>query len=173
MGGIVAMELMRKIPDRISRLALMDTNPLAETPVSAAQYEPLIVAARAGRLEEALAGLMRPEYLAQGVQRADVLAKVAQMGRDLGAGVLERQARALQRRPDQQGVLRRCKCPTMVLCGKEDGLTPLKRHAFMAELIPYASLEVIDDAGHLPTLEQPEATTAALRRWMTQPLVLK
>ena len=173
MGGIVAMELLRKIPDRISRIALMDTNPLAETPASAASYEPLIVGARAGRLDEVLAGFMRPEYLAPGPKRNEVLAQVLDMGRNLGAETLVRQARALQRRPDQQGPLRRCKCPALVLCGEHDGLTPVKRHSFMAELIPYAELEVIPGAGHLPTLEQPELTTQALRKWMEQPLVLR
>jgi pimeloyl-ACP methyl ester carboxylesterase len=63
--------------------------------------------------------------------------------------------------------------PTLILCGAHDKLTPLKRHAFMAELIPYAKLEVIEDAGHLPTLEAPEATTAALRGWLKQPFVLQ
>lgn len=81
--------------------------------------------------------------------------------------------RALQRRRDQQATLRRCKVPTLILCGEYDRLTPLKRHAFMAELIPYARLEVIADAGHLPTLEAPDAVIAALRAWMVQPFVLQ
>jgi pimeloyl-ACP methyl ester carboxylesterase len=166
MGGIVAMELLRKIPDRITRIAFMDTNPLAETPASAASYEPLIVGARAGRLDEVLAEFMRPEYLAPTAQRNEVLTQVLNMGRSLGAETLVRQARALQRRPDQQGALRRCKCPALVLCGGHDGLTPVKRHSFMAELIPYAELEIIADAGHLPTLEQPIKTTEVLKTWL-------
>ncbi|MDX1822357.1 MAG: alpha/beta fold hydrolase [Paracoccaceae bacterium] len=173
MGGIVAMELLRRAPERITRLALMDTNPLAETPQTAAAYEPMIIGARAGRLEEVLRGFMRPDYLAPGPQRLAVLGQVLEMGRDLGPEVLVRQVRALQRRRDQQPTLRRCKVPTLILCGAYDTLTPLKRHAFMAELIPYARLEVIAEAGHLPTLEAPEATTAALRAWMQQPFVLQ
>ncbi|MFP5508242.1 MAG: alpha/beta fold hydrolase [Paracoccaceae bacterium] len=173
MGGIVAMELLRRAPERITRLALMDTNPLAETPQTAAAYEPMIIGARAGRLEEVLRGFMKPDYLAPGPQRLAVLGQVLEMGRDLGPEVLVRQVRALQRRRDQQPTLRRCKVPTLILCGAYDTLTPLKRHAFMAELIPYARLEVIAEAGHLPTLEAPEATTAALRAWMQQPFVLQ
>ena len=173
MGGIVAMELLRRAPERITRLALMDTNPLAETPQTAAAYEPMIIGARAGRLEEVLRGFMKPDYLAPGPQRLAVLGQVLEMGRDLGPEVLVRQVRALQRRRDQQPTLRRCKVPTLILCGAHDRLTPLKRHAFMAELIPYARLEVIEEAGHLPTLEAPEATTAALRAWMQQPFVLQ
>jgi pimeloyl-ACP methyl ester carboxylesterase len=173
MGGIVAMELLRRAPERIARLALMDTNPLAETPQTAAAYEPMIIGARSGRLDEVLRGFMKPDYLAPGPQRLSVLNQVFEMGRDLGPEVLVRQVRALQRRRDQQPTLRRCKVPTLILCGAHDKLTPLKRHAFMAELIPYAKLEVIEDAGHLPTLEAPEATTAALRGWLKQPFVLQ
>jgi len=173
MGGIVAMELLRRAPERITRLALMDTNPLAETPQTAAAYEPMIIGARSGRLDEVLRGFMKPDYLAPGPPRLTVLNQVYEMGRDLGPEVLVRQVRALQRRRDQQPTLRRCKVPTLILCGAYDTLTPLKRHAFMADLIPYAKLEVIDDAGHLPTLEAPEATTAALRAWLKQPFVLQ
>jgi pimeloyl-ACP methyl ester carboxylesterase len=173
MGGIVAMELLRRAPERITRLALMDTNPLAETPQTAAAYEPMIIGARAGRLDEVLRGFMKPDYLAPGPQRLAVLNQIYEMGRDLGPEVLVRQVRALQRRRDQQPTLRRCKVPTLLLCGAHDTLTPLKRHAFMAELIPYARLEVIEAAGHLPTLEAPEAVTHVLRTWLTQPFVLQ
>lgn len=173
MGGIVAMEILRRAPDRVLRIALMDTNPLAESPASAAAYEPMIVGARAGRLDEVMADFIRPEYLAPGTGRSAVLAQVQQMARDLGPDVFVRQARALQRRPDQQGTLRRSKCPALILCGEHDELTPVKRHMFMAELMPYAKLQVIEGAGHLPVLEQPVATSQALRDWMRQPIVLK
>lgn len=173
MGGIVAMEILRKAPDRVTRLALMDTNALAETPASAAAYEPLIIGAKAGRLDDMMRQMMRPEYLAPGSQRVEVLNSFLEMARDLGPDVFIRQIRALQRRRDQQATLRKCKCPTLVMCGELDGLTPLKRHTFMADLIPYADLKVIPDAGHLPTLEQPERVTAVLRDWLKQPLVLR
>jgi len=173
MGGIVAMELLRRAPERITRIALMDTNPLAETPQSAAAYEPMIIGARAGRLDEVMRGFMKPDFLAPGPQRLTVLNKLFEMAQDLGPEVLVRQVRALQRRRDQQVALRRCKVLALVMCGAHDTLTPLKRHAFMAELIPYARLEVIEDAGHLPTLEAPEAVTAVLRTWLKQPFVLQ
>ncbi len=173
MGGIVAMELLRRAPERITRIALMDTNPLAETPQTAAAYEPMIIGARAGRLDEVMRGFMRPDFLAPGPQRPIVLNKVFEMARDLGPEIMVRQVRALQRRRDQQAVLRKCKVPALVLCGAHDTLTPLKRHDFMAELMPSARLEVIADAGHLPTLEAPEAVTAALRAWLKQPYVLQ
>ena len=98
---------------------------------------------------------------------------VCRMGCDLGPDVFVQQSRALQRRRDQQSTLRKCKVPTLVLCGSHDTLTPVKRHAFMAELIPVAELKVIEDAGHFPVLERPEETTDALRHWLTQPLILR
>ncbi|SFM40912.1 alpha/beta fold hydrolase [Shimia aestuarii] len=173
MGGIVAMEILRRAPQRVLRIALLDTNPLAETPATAAAYEPWIVGAKAGRLEDILGEVMRPEFLGPGTHRNEVLALVREMGLALGADVFVRQARALQRRPDQQKALRQCKVPALILCGEHDGLTPVKRHTFMAELMPYAELRIIEAAGHLPTLEQPEATTRALREWLKQPFVLR
>lgn len=173
MGGIVAMELLRRAPERISRICLMDTNPLAEAPVVAAEREPMIIGARSGRFEDILRQVMRPEYLAPGPDRMAVSGLIHEMGCDLGPEVFVRQSRALQRRRDQQGTLRRCKVPAMVLCGAHDTLTPVKRHSFMAELIPDGKLRVIHDAGHMPTLEQPEAVTQALSDWLAQPFVLR
>lgn len=173
MGGVVAMELLRRAPDRISRIALMDTHPLAETPQVAAAREPQIVRVRTGRLLEVMRDEIKPTDLGPGPDRAAVLDLVMDMAETLGPEVFVRQARALQRRKDQQATLRRCKVPALILCGAYDAIAPVKRHSFMAELIPYAVLKVIQDAGHLPMLEQPEQTTAALRAWMRQPYVLK
>ena len=79
MGGIVAMELMRRAPERVTRIALMDTNSLAETPQSAAAYEPLIIKLRAGCLNEAVDGLLPPECLAPGAGRTALMAEVQAM----------------------------------------------------------------------------------------------
>jgi pimeloyl-ACP methyl ester carboxylesterase len=173
MGGIVAMEILRRAPERVLRLALMDTDPLAESPEAAAWREPLIVKARAGQLDEAMSAVLKPDHLAPGPQRFDVLATVREMAGGLGPEIFVRQMRALQRRRDQQATLRRYKGPALVLCGAHDGMCPVKRHELMAELMPGARLEVIDAAGHLPTLEAPEAVNDALRRWLGQPYVLR
>ena len=172
MGGIVAMEILRRAPERVTRIALLDTNPLAETPQVAAAREPQIVAARTGRMLEVMREEMKPNYLAPGAGRPAVLDLVMDMADTLGPEVFIRQSRALQRRPDQQSTLRKCKIPALVLCGAHDVLCPVRRHEFMAELIPNAKLHIIEGAGHLPTLEQPDETTRALRAWMTQPMVL-
>lgn len=172
MGGIVAMEILRRAPDRVSRIALMSTNPLAETPQVAAAREPQIVKARTGKLLDVMRDEMKPNYLAPGPYRSEILDLVMDMADALGPEVFVRQSRALQRRKDQQATLRRVRIPALILCGEHDQLCPVKRHTFMAELIQNAHLEVLPDSGHLPTLEQPAETTAALRQWMQAPLIL-
>ncbi len=172
-GAMVAMEILRRAPDRVSRIALISTNAQADTPQTAAAREALIVGARSGRLDEVMRTQLKPDYLAPGAHRATVLTAVSSMAQTLGAEVFVRQSRAMQRRRDQQSTLRKCKVPTLVLCGAHDVLTPVRHHSFIAELIEYAKLVVIEEAGHLPPLEQPEQTTEALRAWMKQPLVLR
>lgn len=173
LGGSVAMELLRRIPDRITRICLMSTSPLADTPAIAAEREPLIVGAQVGRLDEVLGEALRPEYLAPGPDRMGILKQVQQMGLGLGPDVFVRQFRALQRRGDQQATLRRCKVPALILCGEHDMLTSVKRHSFMAELIEGGRLKIVSDAGHIPTLEQPDQVVQALQDWLGWPLVLR
>ena len=105
-------------------------------------------------------------YLAETPLKPHVLELMVDMALSLGSEAFVRQSRALQKRRDQQSLLCNIKCPTLVLCGAEDQITLPQRHKFMAELIEPAELVVIENAGHLPTLEQPEATTAALRAWL-------
>ncbi|WP_170465135.1 alpha/beta fold hydrolase [Ruegeria arenilitoris] len=167
MGGVVALELVRRAPDRVSRLCLMSTDAQADTPQIAAAREEHLVGAKAGRLEDVMRRILGSDSLAPGPRRVPILNDVISMALDLGADVFERQIRALQRRPDQQGALRMIKTPTLVVCGAHDRLTPVRKHAFMADLIPGAELKVIDDAGHLPTLETPQAVNEALENWLT------
>ncbi|MCU9837833.1 alpha/beta hydrolase [Ruegeria sp. WL0004] len=166
MGGIVAMELMRRAPERVTRLCLMSTDATTDTPQVAAAREPLMISARVGKLDQALAQMMRPETLAPGPGRMALLDLVRDMGLGLGPDVFVRQMKALQRRPDQQGTLRKIKVPTLILCGAHDRMTSVRRHSFLADLISGAELSVIEDAGHLPTLETPETVTEHLRGWL-------
>ncbi|SHG96923.1 alpha/beta fold hydrolase [Marivita hallyeonensis] len=173
MGGIVAMELLRRAPDRVTRIALMDTNPLAETPQVAANREPQIIKVKSGKLTEVMRDELKPNYLAPGPRRPQVLQTVMEMAQTLGPGVFVNQSRALQRRRDQQATLRKIHQPALVMCGAHDALCPVKRHTFMAELIPHAKLVVLENAGHLPTLETPDEANDALWGWLHQPYVLR
>ncbi|MEM9128372.1 MAG: alpha/beta fold hydrolase [Pseudomonadota bacterium] len=166
MGGIVAMEILRQAPERVDRIALLDTNPLAERDDVKQRRLPQMQAVRDGDLAVVMRDEMKPNYLAAGPNRRDVLDLCMEMALDLGPEVFLQQSQALMDRSDQTQTLAKADLPALVLCGREDTLCPLARHEFMAELIPNARLEVIDDAGHLPTLEQPLQTTAALVRWL-------
>jgi pimeloyl-ACP methyl ester carboxylesterase len=160
------MEVLRRAPDRVSRVALMDTNPLAETPEMAAAREPQMARVKAGKLEEVMGEEMKPAYLAPGPGRPGVLRTMMEMALSLGPDVFLRQSRALQRRRDQQATLARTRVPALILCGEHDSLCPIQRHEVMAELMPAAGLVVIENAGHLPTLENPDETGDALADWL-------
>jgi len=169
MGGVVALEVIRRAPDRVSRLCLMATDAQADTPQLAAAREEHLVGAKAGRLEDVMRRIVGTDSLAPGPRRVPILNDLIAMALDLGPEVFERQIRALQRRPDQQGTLRHIAVPTLVLCGAHDTLTPVRRHRFMADLIPGAELKVVEDAGHLPPVEAPDLVNEALVQWLGTP----
>ena len=166
MGGIVAMEMLRLAPERIDRIALIDTNPLAESDTVKARRLPQMEAALGGRLAEIMRDEMKPNYLTDGPRRFDVLSLCMDMALGLGPQVFVNQSRALMDRPDQSATLRSADLPAFVMCGRDDTLCPLSRHELMADLLSNSHFEVIENAGHLPTLEQPDATNAALIRWL-------
>lgn len=168
MGGIVAMEIMRLAPERVERLALLDTNPKAELEAVRLMREPQIAKVRAGQLREVMRDEMKPNYLSDGPNRGAILDVCMAMAETLGAEVFERQSRALQQRIDQQDTLRKVRVPSLILCGEDDSLCPIERHELMHELIPDSRFKIIKGAGHLPTLEQPETTTEALLEWMNR-----
>ncbi|MGB5558759.1 MAG: alpha/beta hydrolase, partial [Paracoccaceae bacterium] len=136
MGGVVAMEILRKAKDRVTRLALLDTNAQSETPAIAAAREAQIVMARAGRLQDAVRDRVKPTDLAPGPRNAGILKLLVDMALEIGPEAYVRQCRLMQRRPDQQKTLRMMRAPALVMCGVHDQLTPLRRHEFVATLIP-------------------------------------
>jgi pimeloyl-ACP methyl ester carboxylesterase len=166
MGGIIAMEMVRQAPQRIAKLCLMDTNPMAETDAVKSHRGPQIDKAQAGQLDHVMRNEMKPNYLTEGPRRAAILDLCMEMALGLGSDAFVRQSVALRDRPDQCDTLRGVTVPTLVLCGREDSLCPIARHQLMHELVGGSVLEIIAGAGHLPTLEQPQHTTAALIRWM-------
>ncbi|WP_171208007.1 MULTISPECIES: alpha/beta fold hydrolase [unclassified Ruegeria] len=166
MGGIVGMEIVRQARERVERLALLDTNPLAEMPNVKARRIPQITAVKAGKLRQVMRDEMKPNYLADGPNQGAILDLCMAMATDLGPEVFLRQSQALMDRPDQRETLRAYTGKALVLCGREDGLCPIERHQLMHDLLPQSRFEIIEGAGHLPILEQPQDTTAALIRWL-------
>ena len=166
MGGIVAMELIRQAPDRIRRIALLDTNPFPEPPERATLRQALIEKVMNGNLRKVMCEEVMPNYLADGSVKGPIPKLCLEMAEALGPEVFAEQFRAVQSRPDQSEMLRGIAVPALVLCGQEDRLCPVDRHEFMHDVIHGSRLVVIPDAGHLPTLEQPAKTNEALREWL-------
>ena len=166
LGGAVALEIVRRAPERVLRLALINATHHGETPEAASAREPLIVAARSGRFADVIAEEGPHGALGLDADRVTLTALVEHMAHGLGPERYVRQARAMQRRRDQQATLRKIKQPTLIMCGAQDGTMPIKRQEFMAELIPTGRICVVEGAGSLPPLEQPQAVTDHLKDWL-------
>lgn len=167
MGGIIAMEIVRQAPDRVERLALLDTNPLAEASEVQACRAPQIARAMAGGLEAVIRDEMKPNYLADPDDTV-TLDLCMDMARALGPEVFQKQSLALRDRPDQCDTLARFTGPALVLMGEHDRPCPRDRHELMHRLMPHSRFVIVPDAGHLPPLEQPDATLTALKEWLDE-----
>jgi pimeloyl-ACP methyl ester carboxylesterase len=166
MGGYIALEIMRQAPDRVARLALLDTSARPDTQEKIKFRQELIDLARMGQFKgvtpRLLPKLIHPERMADSELVDSILAMAERVGRD----AFLRQQRLLMNRPDSRHDLALIHCPTVVVCGRQDGLTPLADSEEMAEKIRRAKLVVIEDCGHLSTMERPRAVSAVLRYWL-------
>lgn len=166
MGGIVAMEVFAQQPERIERLALLDSNPRAELDHVKQERVRQLDRVAKGEMLNVMKEDMIPRYCHRDHPNPDIDALCVEMAVGLGDSVFIRQSYALRDRPDQQDTLARVTQPALILAGEDDQLCPIDRHERMKVLIPHATLSFIPRAGHLTTLEQPEATNAALRKWL-------
>lgn len=163
MGGILAFEIWRQAPERVTHVALLDTNPHAEAPERQSLRLQQIETALTGGLRELAVESLKPLYLAA-AHRDDqaLLNTILDMALDLGPEVFRRQSLALRDRVDSVPTLPTIDCPTLVLCGDEDSLCPVEYHELMADRIPDARLAVVDNCGHLSSLEQPDIVAQEL-----------
>ena len=166
MGGIVAMEMYSQEPNRIEKLVLMDTNPKAELEEVKAMRDPQMKAAREGKLVDVMRDEMKPNYLDASDNRESILHTCMEMAKSMGTEVFMNQSKALQTREDQQSTLRLIDVPVLVICGSNDKLCPVERHELMHSIINDSELKIINNAGHMPTLEQPKETTEVLKKWL-------
>jgi len=171
MGGRVALEVLRLAPHRVQRLALLDTGWLPRQPGAVGEKER---ASRLALLENASQLGMRAmgRQWARGMVHPNaidtpVFATIVEMIERKTPDVFAAQIRALLERPDASAQLLAIDCPTLVLCGRQDSWSPLSQHLQMAAIIRGAHLRIIEDAGHMSTLEQPQAVTAALVEWLS------
>lgn len=167
MGGYIAYEIIRQAPERVTRLALLDTGSRADTHERKEQRlrrNALAQREGAGAVQDELMPLLiHKDRLAD----EELVGRIRQMAVDIGLDGLLRQHAALMGRPDNRPFLSSIRCPTLVLVGREDALTPVELSQEIAAAIPGARLEIIPHCGHLSTLEQPEAVNRALRGWLT------
>lgn len=166
MGGYVAMEIMRQAPERIIKLALLDTSARPDTPEQTARRQMLIGMARSGRFKgvtpRLLPMLIHPDRL----EDEKVTAPILDMAQRVGREGFQNQQTAIMNRIDSRPHLPKITCPAMIIVGAEDQLTPPPIAAEIAGLIPNARMNVVERCGHLPPLEQPEATAKLLRQWL-------
>ena len=168
MGGYVALEILRRAPERVTRLALLDTSARTDTPEQAERRREAIRLADGGDFgsvaDRMLPTLVHPDRLSDEGLVSAIRAMAARLGKD---GFLRKQ-RAIMGRIDSRPHLPRIACPTLVLCGREDASTPLALSEEMAALVPGARIEVVERCGHMSPMERPAEVSAALRRWLME-----
>ncbi len=175
MGGRVALEVLRRAPARVTRLALLDTGYRSRPDGTAGDDErtrrmALLALARDRGMREMgrewMQAMVHPDRLADAALVEDILAMVARQTPERFAAQIE----ALLARPDVTDLLRTIRVPTLVACGREDAWSPLAQHREIAALVPGSRLEVFEDCGHMAPMERPDAVTAVLVDWLAAPL---
>ncbi len=171
MGGRVAFQVYRMAPDRVTRIALLNTAAGARPAGIAGEEEErkrrsLLHVARTGGMRamamQWLPPMMHPDRMSDTALVTSIVAMIERKTPD----IFEAQIRALLGRPDATPVLRQIRSPALLLSGREDGWSPPARHAEMAAAIPGSKLAVIPDSGHMSTMEQPAAVAGAMREWL-------
>ncbi len=167
MGGYIAFEIWPQAPERLARIALLDTRASGATDEETVRRKDLLALAERGRFTGIHDRLIPLFVHADRLDDAALIGTIRRMAEDTGKDGFIRQTRALMARPSSHDTCRSIDVPTLVLCGRQDALTTVSMHEEMAELIPGARLSVIEDCGHLSTLEKPEAVTREMRAWLT------
>jgi pimeloyl-ACP methyl ester carboxylesterase len=166
MGGYVSFEILRQAPERIAKLILLDTSAQPETPKQTEQRRAQAELARNGRLGEVI-DMLFPRWVHARRWSDESLRRIVRtMAQEVGADGFIRQQTAIMGRPDSRIGLAAIRCPTLVIVGDGDLLTPPERAEEIANGIRGARIAVIRDSGHLSTLEQPAAVTRAMAEFL-------
>jgi pimeloyl-ACP methyl ester carboxylesterase len=166
LGGYAAFEVIRRALPRLERLVLIDTTAVADHPARREGRHKDIATVQQGGIEALIPELPSRWLLPAHVHKPALVQLMAEMARSVGARGQFNQQTAMLGRPDSHADLARVRVPTLVMCGRQDPVTPLADHEAMASCVPGARLAVIEDCGHLSTIEQPDAVTAELTRWL-------
>lgn len=171
MGGRVAMEVVRMAPERVARLALLDTGHLARPmgapgDLEAAKRLELLQVARTQGVAVMAKTWVQGMVLPQRLHDTPFIASIVEMFARKSADVFACQIQALLDRPDASGVLRNLSVPTLLLCGEQDAWSPPAQHQKMHELARLAVLEYAPEAGHMAPMERPEFVARCFTRWL-------
>ena len=167
MGGYVSLEMMRQAPQRVRKLALLDTAARADTPEQTKRRHEFIGLANRGKFLGVTDMLMPLLVHPSRLEETPLTDAIKLMAKNVGKEGFIRQQRAIMSRADSRPLLATIACPTLVLCGRQDQLTPLDRHEEMAAGIQGCRLEVLEDCGHMSTMEKPDEVNHALRQWLS------
>ena len=166
MGGYVAFEVLRQAPARVLKLVLLDTTARPDLPEQTDARKGQVDLARRGGFA-GISDLLFPRFVAASRHGDEALkAIVRTMAQDVGADAFVRQQTAIMNRVDSGPGLAAISCPTLVVVGEQDVLTPPDRAAEIAAAVPNARRLVVPDCGHLSTLEQPQTVTRALTEFL-------
>lgn len=168
MGGYVAFEVLRQAPGRVARLALLNTRARPDTDDEQARRKELVQAAGIGNFKGATGRLLPLFIHEERLNDEDLTADIAKMAERVGKDAFIRQQTAILNRPDSLADLGGITCPTLVMGGRQDKLTPVACHEEMATAIPGARLVIIEDCGHLSPMEHPDRVNDELQRWLTE-----
>ena len=168
MGGILAMEIIKKEPERVMKIVLMDTNFKSETSETKSKRIPQIKLVNEGKLEAVMKKQILQNYLVKNKKNQKILELCLKMAKELGKEIFINQSKALAARKNYKEILKKIKVPSLIICGRYDRLCPIEVHREMESLIKYSTLEIIPDAAHLPTLEQPSYLNKILKEWLLQ-----
>lgn len=169
MGARVALEMWRLAPERMRRLALLDTGYHGPRPQEEPARMKLVELAYREGMAAVAARWLPPMLHPSRVNDQALMGPLTDMVCRATPEIFEGQQRAGLTRPDASGYLPRIACPTLVLCGLQDGWSPPPQHEEMARIIPGAQLRLIDECGHMATVERPEEVTQALSDWLDRP----
>ena len=164
MGGYVATEVLRQAPARVTRLALLDTSSRVDTPEKAAARRRAIADCENGRFDRVIDAFV-PQLLHPDRMSEPLAERVKAMGHRVGAARFARRHRAMLTRRAPRDVLEAFAGPARVITGRTDRLTPLEEHEELAAW-SRGRLSIVEDCGHMPPLERPQAATALLRDWL-------
>lgn len=168
MGGYVCFEILRRAPERVERLALMDTQATPDTPEATARRRGFIEQTRLGRFHGVQPSLLPTIVHRSRLDDQAVVQPILDMATEVGSDGFCREQTAMIGRPDSRRLLVDVDVPTVVIVGRQDQATPLARAQEMATDIANARLVIIEECGHMAPLEKPAEVSTALRRWLTQ-----